>query len=225
MELSKLELETLLLLADRGPLTGYDLHSKKSEDGSGEDADTNIMSDVYWLKVRKKLIENNLIMDFPEEGRRKPYIIGEDGFDYLIRTHIDKIYDFDNFTKYCKEYFPLVLGYWEELKDRGFDDYVKGSLRRMIEGIYVDVVRELVRRKRETYTHQEFIEDLYARIYIPEMFLDADEAADNIPIYKIHQFRNSKPEIMNFILEWITEEKNKSIQRIMKLEKVEKNIN
>jgi len=57
-----------------------------------------------------------LITNFPEEGRRKLYILGEDGFDYLIRTHFDKIIDFKTFSKYCNEYFSLVFFYGEELE-------------------------------------------------------------------------------------------------------------
>jgi len=164
-----------------------------------------------------------LIKDFPEEGRRKPYILGEDGFDYLIRTHFDEIIDFKTFSKYCNEYFSHVFGYWEELEDCELDIYVINSLRGIINKIYVDVVRELIIGERERYSHQEFVNDLYTRLYLPEMFFDADEISDNI-INKILIFRDNKPEILKFLQEWIVEEKSKYYKRIERLEEVEKRV-
>ncbi|MFC1804060.1 hypothetical protein ACFL0D_08890 [Thermoproteota archaeon] len=222
MELSELERKTLILLANHGPLTGYDLSSKKDTDRTGKKASTNIMSDVHWLKIRKKLVKNKLIKEFPEEGRRKPYILDEDGFDIVLRECINKVDDFEIYALYYTEYFPLVLSYWNELKNNRLDSFVKRMLTDVVDEIYLDVVKELVLGKRNRYSHKEFIEDLYVRIYLPEMFIDGDNVPDNIPIYRIRQFRNGTPQIKNFINEWISEEKNNTYKHIQKLEQVEK---
>jgi hypothetical protein len=221
MGLSKIESETLLLLANRGPLTGYDLHSKKNENRSGENADTNIMSDVYWLKVKKKLVKHHMIKEYPEKGRRKPYILTEDGFDYILRIHIDDISDFDTFADYCRDFFPLVFGYWDDLKEHGLCEYVAGNLKTIIRVVYVDVVRELVLGWRTKYTHQEFIEDLYTRIYVPELYHFEDDTPDAVPFNEIRIFRKSKLDLMNFIQRWKTREKNKANNRIERLEHLE----
>ena len=221
MSLSKIESETLVLLANRGPLSGYDLHSKKKKNGSGEDADTNIMSDVYWLKVKKKLVLYNMIKEYPEKGRRKPYVLAEDGFDYILRLHIDDVYDFDTFSEYCSEYFPLVFGYWEDLKEHGLLDYVVGNLKSMIKVVYVDVVREFELGWRNRFTHIEFIENLYTRIYVPELFHFTEEVPKDIPLSEIRKFRKDKKEILKFIQKWKTREKKKAYQLIKRLENIE----
>ena len=183
----------------------------------------NFYTTAIRARVRKKLLQYNLITDFPEEGRRKPYILGEDGFDYIIQFHFDEIVDLQNFTKTCSKYFPLVYGYWEELQNCELDIYIKDSLRGIIKKIYVDIVRELIIGERERYSHQEFVNDLYTRLYLPEMFFDKDEISDNI-IDKILIFRDNKPEILKFLQEWIAEEKSKYYKRIERLEEVEKRV-
>ncbi len=221
MGLSKIESDTLVLLANHGPLSGYDLHSKKKENGSGEKADTNIMSDVYWLKVKKKMENNKLIKEYPEEGRRKPYKLAEDGFDYILQTHFDEIHDFNIFAENYREYFPLVLGCWEDLKDYGLDDYVVGNLVGMIKGIYVNVFREIMLGWRQRFTHQEFIENLYIRIYVPELFHHTDKIANDIPLTDIRKFRKDNDDIWNFIQRWKTSEIKKTNKIVKRLENIE----
>jgi hypothetical protein len=225
MKLSKIELETLLLLANRGPLTGYDMHSKKRSDGSGKKADTNIMSEPYWIKLRRKLVKLKMIEKFPEEGRRKPYIIGENAFDYLIQDHMDKIYDFENFVKCCEDYFSLVFGFWSDLKAYGLADYVKNSLSGMIYEIYFDIKRDLVLGKRKTYSHEEFIRDLYARIYIPDLFSEPDEIEKNVPFKKIKEFRKKISAIKSFVQERVDVEENEENQKIRRLKRVRMSLN
>ena len=82
---------------------------------------------------------------------------------------------------------------------------------------------ELIIGERERYSHQEFVNDLYTRLYLPEMFFDKDEISDNI-IDKILIFRDNKPEILKFLQEWIAEEKSKYYKRIERLEEVEKRV-
>ena len=222
--LSVKEAETLLLLGNRGPLTGYDFHSKLKEDGSGEKADTNIMSDPYWLKVRKKLLSYNFIVDFPEEGRRKPYRVGEDGFDYLIRNHIDEIQCFDVFAEYCGDHFPLVFGFWGELKSLGLDVYVKKNLKRIVGEIYLDIIKELALGERRSFSHNEFIESLYARLYLPELFIQEDEVPELIPFNLIREFRGERLEVFEFITEWIVDQEKSLYQKIKRLDQFKQSL-
>ena len=222
--LSVKEAETLLLLGNRGPLTGYDFHSKLKEDGSGEKADTNIMSDPYWLKVRKKLLSYKFIVDFPEEGRRKQYMVGEDGFDYLIRNHIDEIQCIDVFAEYCGDHFPLVFGFWGELKSLGLDVYVKKNLKRIVGEIYLDIIKELALGERRSFSHNEFIESLYARLYLPELFIQEDEVPELIPFNLIREFRGERLEVFEFITEWIVDQEKSLYQKIKRLDQFKQSL-
>ena len=221
MKLSTIELDTLLLLANLGPLTGYDLHSKKKGDGSGGKADTNIMSDVYWLQVRKKLLDYNLIEEVKEKGRKKPYKVSVDGFDYLIQNYIDEIHNFDDFVEYCRDYFPLVFGYWRELERLGLDEYVRTSLTSMINEIYLDVIRELALGLRKRFTHKEFIEALYIRLYLPELFY-GETGNGSVQYQTIQEFRENQREILEFIKQWINEKRIRLESEIKKLDRVYK---
>jgi len=205
-------------------LTGYDFHSKLKEDGSGEKADTNIMSDPYWLKVRKKLLDYNFIVDFPEKGRRKPYRVGEDGFDYLIRNHLDEIQCFDVFAEYCGDHFPLVFGFWGELKSLGLDVYVKINLKRIVDEIYLDIIKELASGERRRFSHNEFIESLYVRLYVPELFINEDEVSELSYFNLIREFRDERPEVFEFITEWIVDQEKSLYQKIKRLDQVNQSL-
>jgi hypothetical protein len=205
-KLTELEEQTLVLMANKGPLTGYDLHSKKRGDGSGEDAETNIMSDPYWIKLHKRLLAMKLIEKYPEKGRRKPYHLSEDGFDLVLRIYLERVTDFDSFAHHYEDYFPLVLGYWEKLKKDGLSDYVEKSLGEMIGEIYLVVTREFILGMRDRYSHKEFVDDLTTRIYLPEIFYEQLEGPESIPNDKIINFRNSNPGIMDFTKKWINDE-------------------
>ena len=218
-DLSAVELETLLLFANRGPLTGYDLHSKLKDDGSGMKASTNIMSDPYWLQVRKKLLDLNFIVEFPEKGRRKPYIVGEDGFDYLIQNHLDSIHDFDVFAKYCCGYFPMVFGYWNELKEFGLDSYIISNLGRVVGEVYLDVLRDFALGRRRKFSHREFVEALYVRLYVPELFTDV-EGLGLVPEV-LYEFRDGRSEIVSFVRQWLVMQKKDLKDILSRLDQVE----
>lgn len=220
MALSNIEKKTLLLMANHGPLAGYDLHSKKKDDGSGKYAETVIMSDVYWLNLRKKLLKLKLIKELPKKGRKKPYKLSEDGFDLILRSQHDKIKDDDRFVKNYKEYFPLVLGYWSELKKYNLDEYIKDSLRKIINRIYLDVVRDLILEKRARYSHEDFVKDLSTNIYIPDLFADD---YDNDIINKINALSEEVSDINNFIKIRIKEEEIITQQNFNKINQVKKN--
>ena len=177
MPLSKIELKTLIILANYGPLSGYDLHSKKSKGGTGA-AETVIMSDVHWLSVRKNLIESNLIVELERMGRRKPYKLSVDGFDLILRTHLSEINDIDTFALNYEEYFPLVFSLWGDLKKHGLDDYVKNGVAEIIQRIYVDLFSEFVLKVRGRYSHDEFIENISARIYLPDLYIGGEDDFD-----------------------------------------------
>jgi len=221
--LSEIEFKTLTLLAYCGPLTGYDLHSKKKGDGTGVNASTVIMSDVHWLTVRKKLLKYGLIEELENEGRRKPYRLSEDGFDLILRSRIADIDDFEKFASNYKGYFPLVFGLWEKLKRYELDEYVKDSIVDIIERIYIDIIRELKLETRERYSHEEFVEDISARIYIPDLYV-YDVTEFNVQILsKINSFSNAIPIVKAFIEKRISEESNKIEQKLDRIKHVKKN--
>ena len=95
------------------------------------------------------------------------------------------------------------------------------NLKTIIKVVYVDVVRELVLGWRTRYTHQEFIEDLYTRIYVPELFHFTDEVPADIPLNEIRKFRKDKTEVMNYIQRWKTSEVKKAYNIIERLEIIE----
>lgn len=70
MMLGDMQIKTLVTLGEKGKLTGYDMTKKKVH---GVLAETVIMSDPYWLKIKKELLDSWLIQEIKEEGRRKPY--------------------------------------------------------------------------------------------------------------------------------------------------------
>ena len=148
-------------------------------------------------------------------------MLAENGFDYILRLHIDEVCDFDTFAVHYREYFPLVFGYWDDLKGHGLVDYVVGNLRSMIKAVYVDVNRERVLGWRTRYSHQEFVEDLYTRIYVPELFHFGDDVLEDIPVNEIRVFRKGKDDLMNFILEWSTNKEKKAYRIIERLKKLE----
>jgi hypothetical protein len=223
MSLTDIELRALLLFANYGPLSGYDIHSKKKEDKSGKDADTNIMSDAYWVTVRKNLLDLQLITECPEEGRRKPFILGVDGFDYLVRTQLQKITHFDTFVEVYKMYFPLVFGYWDMLRDAGLVDYVMVNLGRNVEEIYLGLFEDFVRGRILRYSHQEFIEDLYARIYLPELFWSTGEL-DKVLVSRLFEFRRAEPVIFDFLKAYLVKRKKDLIEKLETIERVEKTL-
>ena len=221
LNLTDREHQTLLLFATQDPLTGYDLHSKKKEDGSGEAADSNIMSNAYWEEVKKKLLEYRLITEYPEEGRRKPYILGVNGFDYVIRTQLHMITDIENFVEAYQMYFPLVFGVWGKLREYGLVDYVWSNLAGYMEGIYLGLYEDFALGRRVRYYHQEFIEDLYTRIYLPELFKDELEA---VPLDRLVEFRRELPEVLGFVNGYLVDQKTELSERLEKVMLVEKSL-
>lgn len=223
MELTDLEHQTLLLFANQGPLTGYDLHSKKNNKGTGEKASSNIMSNAYWEKIKNKLLKHRLITESPEEGRRKPYILSVDGFDYVIRILLPGITDFDRFVEIYQKYFPLVFGVWDMLREYDLDNYIKSTLSRKVEVIYLGLYKDLALRRIAGYSHQEFIEDLYMQIYLPELF-NGDDELDAMVLGKISEFRKNVPEVKAFVERYLGEQKKGLRERLDKIELLEKSL-
>ena len=223
MSLSEIEARTLIILAEYGPLAGYDLHSKKRGDRSGEYADTVIMSDVHWLAVRKKLLKLKLIKELKKEGRRQPYKLREDGFDLILRSQLAEINDFDNFASNYTEYFPMVFGLWGELKKHELDEYVKKSLAGIIDRIYADVFRELKLKVRERYSHDEFIKDISTRVYVPDLYIDDEDEFCVQILSKLNFFSDSVSIVKEFIEGRISEEESKLNQKLDRIKQVKKN--
>ncbi len=223
MELTDLEHQTLLLFANQGPLTGYDLHSKKNNKGIREDASSNIMSNAYWEKIKNKLLKLRLITEHPEEGRRKPYILDINGFDYVIRILLPGITDFDRFVEIYPMYFPLVFGVWDKLREYDLDNYIKSTLSRKVESIYLGLYKDLALRRIAGYSHREFIEDLYVQIYLPELF-NGDDELDGRVLGKIVKFRREVSEVRVFVERNLGEQKKGLRERLDKIELLEKSL-
>ena len=205
--------EEVLLKISQGSNTFYAL-TVKEKAGSND----GVLAALNRLQINR-LVEKGKL------GPRnsQPYLITEDGFDYIIRAQLDKIRDFDTFAKYCVEYFTLVFGYWKELNELGLGIYIKDSLGGFVKEIYFDVFRDLSLGRVQGYSHQKFIDDLCVRLYLPEMF-KTDEELKSIPFNEIVEIRHTKQDIMNFIQKWIQLEKKSILNRLKRLEEVEKTL-
>lgn len=65
------------------------------------------------------------------------------------------------------------------------------------------------------YSHQRFIEDLYIRLYLPEMFKSVDE---------LRSRARGRPDIKDFILSWLTDEEVFLLDRLRRIEVVKDNL-
>jgi hypothetical protein len=85
MELTSTEKDLILQLAEKGPLSGYQIHTKKP----------TIMANSYWEKVKRKLGDKglNLIFEVKTEGSAKPYWLTFEGVKYAIiyGAEVDKM--------------------------------------------------------------------------------------------------------------------------------------
>lgn len=87
MVLTEMEKKVLVKLAEKGPLSGYDLHlGGRSQRGERK----AMMSSSYWIKVKKTLLDEELIKLFSRKGkgtkiedgrgrRKDPYFLTEGG--------------------------------------------------------------------------------------------------------------------------------------------------
>jgi hypothetical protein len=85
MELEKKEILVIKTIAENGPLTGFDLHTKR-----------RTISNAHWETLRKKLTsdEYDLIYQVPDMGSRgKPFWVTTKGFEIALinGANTDKI--------------------------------------------------------------------------------------------------------------------------------------
>jgi hypothetical protein len=164
------------------------------------------MSNAHWENVKKKLTKLNFIEKLPKEDKRIPYKLSEDGFDYVINLYINDIPDMDKFALTCKNYFPLVFGNWELVKEYNLEEHVKLALTRGVKHIYLRVIDELYTEQRARYSHNDFVNDLSTQIYGPFIFnYTIKEIKNKIPINEIRAFLKEAPEVQKFVQQRIEE--------------------
>lgn len=144
-----------------------------------------------------RLVNRGLIEEGPAGARRaKPYLLTEDGFDIIIRnsSYID---DFDSFANLSRNHFPLVFGYWGGIISARLKEWVLETLRKQIRGVDAAVLSQLYAGYRSRYTHEEFVNDLYCRIYGPwPEASNWEEFSGNVPVERLRDFLYKNPEIL-----------------------------
>ena len=177
--------KNVLLRISEGINSFYAL-TKKAKVGSNEGV----------LSTLERLQNSGLIQKGQMGSRRiQPYYLTEDGFDIVLRF-VDEIMDFDSFVKNSREFFPLVFDYWDSLREHGLDEWVKKVLKGSVRRIDVQIWGELYLGDRSRYSHDEFINDLYLRIYGPWISSSPwEEIKNNFPVEQIQHFLKYHPEI------------------------------
>ena len=149
------------------------------------------------LAALGRLLERGLIEKGPKGDRRtQPYLLTEDGFDVVIR-YIDYVDDFESFAKLSQGHFPLVFDYWESLRRNRLTDWVIETLRGEVRRLDAVVFSQLYSGDRVRYSHEEFVNDLYGRVYGPwHPRSDKMEFSDVVPVEKLRAFLVENPEVL-----------------------------
>ncbi len=120
----------------------------------------------------------------------------ENGFDILIR-HIGDIANFDSFVTASKTHFPLIFNYWDSLGRHSLQNWVVNTLTKQMPVIDAAKWSQLIAGDRKRYSHEEFINDLYNRVYGPWFTIDdLDEFVGDVPIDRIRAFLKDNPEVL-----------------------------
>ena len=178
--------EEVLLRIAQGSNTFYTL-TVKEKVGSNDGV----------LEALERLLNNRLIKMGPKGPRNsQPYLLTEDGFDYVLRF-IDDIRDVDIFVRAGVEYFPLVFKYWKSLGEYDLHGWVLDTLRLQIPRIDIMIYGQLLMGDRERFSHTEFIDLLYSGIYGPWLAEgEWENFIERIPVDRIAAFLHGNPEIM-----------------------------
>ena len=149
------------------------------------------------LAALKRLTEREGIEKGPTGSRRsQPYYLKEDGFDMVLR-YLEYIDDFDIFAKTSGGHFPLVFNYWDSLIENGLREWIIRTMREQVKKIDAIVMSQLIAGDRSRYSHDEFVNDLYNRIYGPwPVFGDWSAFVMEVPIDRIRAFLRGNPEVM-----------------------------
>lgn len=124
MELTNVEEKLIRKLAEKGPLTGYDLHTKKP----------TIMSNAHWERLKKTTGPEglNLIFELEPEGASKPYWLTGPGIVQALRLeanpehlekYINEVYDSEKaevlmiLTSVAKDISPVLWDYIGRLQE------------------------------------------------------------------------------------------------------------
>jgi len=149
------------------------------------------------LSVLERLMGKGYIERGPSGSRRsQPYYLKEDGFDVVLR-YLDHITDFDLFAKTSRRHFPLVFNYWDSLAENGLREWVVTTMREQVGKIDAVVMSQLIAGDRSRYSHDEFVNDLYNRIYGPWPIVgDWGAFVAEVPIDRIRAFLKGNLEVM-----------------------------
>ena len=175
----------------------------------------NVGSNDGVLAALERLQDNRLIRKGPVGPRKsQPYLLTEDGFDYVLRF-ISAITDIESFVRASVEYFPHVFKYWDSLGEHELHGWVLDTLRLHIPRIDTMIRGQLLMGERKRFTHDEFINLLYTRIYGPWLGEDMwEQFVDGITVDRIRSFLHSNPKVLkNRVKEY---EKNVKIIEIMR---------
>lgn len=144
-----------------------------------------------------RLLGRSLIEKGPKGSRgTQPYLLTEDGFDAIIR-YIDYVEDFEAFAKLSRGHFPLVFGYWDSLRRNRLTDWVRETLGGEVRRIDAAVFSQLYSGDRVRYSHEEFVNDLYGRVYGPwNLRGDSMEFSDVVPVERLRAFLVENPVVL-----------------------------
>lgn len=149
------------------------------------------------LAALERLTDKRYIGRGPTGSRRsRPYFLMEDGFDVVLRF-LEYIDDFDLFAKASRSHFPLIFDYWDSLVENGLREWVIVTLKEQVKKIDAVVMSQLVAGDRGRYSHSEFVNDLYNRIYGPwTVFGDWSAFVKEVPVDSLKSFLRGNPEVM-----------------------------
>jgi hypothetical protein len=160
------EIETLLTIANKGPITGYDLHLGGKRKRGNRKA---IISSAHWLKVKKSLgpEEKNLIRLVPKQAKKKyssrKYKDNrgrrKDVYDLTLLGWIVVsgevnlgIYHISRMIEVFEEDIPLIFGEWEYFKKEGVEEIARKHLENTMKkfySVYLSIVSIAERRSKK----------------------------------------------------------------------------
>ena len=204
MALSVVDQRILFSIAEGGK-SFYDF-TRKEKIGS------NVMV-LTSLKRLQNVGSQGLIYQGAIEARgKKPYLLTEDGFDFVLRD-ISRILDFNQFVRAYEQHFPFVFNYWDELEKYELQEWVRYILENVMEYIDFRVRNELFTGIISRYSHEEFVTDLLTQIYGPFLIIrNIEEMKEKIPEDKIRRFIREK-EVLRQTIEKQTQSYKERFER------------
>ncbi|HEX9913619.1 MAG TPA: hypothetical protein VGB32_01760 [Candidatus Bathyarchaeia archaeon] len=153
MKLSEKEEKLIIVLAEKGPLTGYTIHKKEG-----------IMSNAHWERVKKAIGPSglNLIFEIETDTTAKPYWLTGSGIvqalklqakSTLLEKHIKQVYNPDKaevlmiLTDIAKEE-KIIPVFWDYI-GRLQENMIKGESQILT---LIDILSEMSQELKDTVT-------------------------------------------------------------------------